>query len=1264
MVSHTETLSQTNPGPTQANRAPTRLTLCRYGADASSALRQAIERVRQTQPLATVTIVAPTLATGFSAKQELAWQSLLPEAAGSALGAASTSAKGVFGVRLFTPEGLGEHIVSICDPVAHVPRYSPKELLAALMQLDSRHFGMFAPMRQHPATYEVLIQTIQELERLPANSLAELHESPSPQIKDLLRLHATIHSHFQPAELQTQRRCSAASMLRHAIEILAGRNPQNQDSLWEYLGSLIIHLPQQLSSTEAKLLQVCQPAEIILGLTGVDSADETPLASLRKIDASLLATAEPTPADPILATPASAIPASAPPAPAIPASAPPTSLPRNPRYLPTAATTAVASAPTPADEVRLAVRSVATAIQAGFPADRLAIAYTANTPYKRLLYEHLEASRISFTHFSDLPLKERVAPKALLSMLDLLDNDFRRRDLMNLLASAPIAGDTADASAWNRISAEARIHQGASQWQERLDLYIDRRNREIELLKAADSEDETDSDSKIQAIKRSIAQATSLASFVRDFAKSLKAIQAAQTWQAKRSAVAQHLDKFMPAQRLREMGSGQISPSGASPSAASPDPALPSAASPNPTSPDSFEPLFETRAESEALAKLTEILNSLASLDDLHPNPTQHDFRLLLERELEAASGRQGNQNIGVLLTDTSKLLAGSFSHIWILGLVEGYLPRKIHEDSLLPESIRRQILDLETNASQLHKQQRHFLAALRLASQQLSLSYPRLNPLGGSTSLPSRWLLEVMESLSGDKVFAEDLDEYVAAGTADGTGARATAGTAAVPDIGADAGADIETSALELRFIPSYTADLNTLELPAREQEFNLATLLPHQDSQPSLQKHNLASRKPSFARGVEAHFARLSTEFTRFDGNLTAAFAKTGQPTTQPADPGQAAQPANPSQPTDPNNPDPNNPDPAGIFADPISATRLEKWAECPQRFFMESVLKLVGIEPLDSFAELSPLVKGNIIHQSLEEFFNEILKQGPLDPSHTWQPAEQDQLAAIAARHCQDAIDQFMFGPEVFHRQEQAGIQQELAEFLLQEAEFRRSNNSRPWGLEVAFGKDQPFEYELAPGISLRLQGRIDRIDVATGAGSSEQLIIIDYKSGKHNNGKKPYRFVDLSESNPDACGRKLQMPLYLKAAEQRVRNSNGSDSMAHAGAGAAESSPASTAPNAAVYWFVNKSAKYHQQRLDFSSETTAHLEQTLLTIHSQVSQGVFPAGLHADQSSRDSNCPWCNSDSFGLSRYATRLAAKTQDPQLLPWLQLAYPDQLAQ
>ena len=123
--------------------------------------------------------------------------------------------------------------------------------------------------------------------------------------------------------------------------------------------------------------------------------------------------------------------------------------------------------------------------------------------------------------------------------------------------------------------------------------------------------------------------------------------------------------------------------------------------------------------------------------------------------------------------------------------------------------------------------------------------------------------------------------------------------------------------------------------------------------------------------------------------------------------------------------------------------------------------------------------------------------------------------------------------------------------------------------PGGLRSASAKTSRLSMNWRQAFRSGCRGASTRVDVAAGAGAAEQfIIIIDYKSGKHNNGKKPYRFTDLSESNPDACGRKLQMPLYLKAAEQLVRSSNG------AGAGTptspaqtspAQTSPAQTSPN---------------------------------------------------------------------------------------------------
>jgi len=250
-------------------------------------------------------------------------------------------------------------------------------------------------------------------------------------------------------------------MLQKAQKLVEGMSSQSH--LWEYLGALVVYLPQQLSSTEGGLLRACQPDEIIVGLTGIETADELTLSSVAKIDPSLLESSS-FKSGLVAAQSVNC-------------------------YLPRAAQTVILSAPTPTDEVRIAIRGVVDAIKQGFPADQLAIAYTSAKPYRRLLYEHLESAHISFNHFSGMPLRERIAPQTLLAMLDLSDGDFKRLDLVNLLASAPIVESPSarlvPAAAWDRISSEARIHKDLDQWKERLDRYVTSRRLRIKTTGAA-----------------------------------------------------------------------------------------------------------------------------------------------------------------------------------------------------------------------------------------------------------------------------------------------------------------------------------------------------------------------------------------------------------------------------------------------------------------------------------------------------------------------------------------------------------------------------------------------------------------------------------------------------------------------------------------------------------------------------------------------------------------------------------------------------------
>lgn len=1256
--------ANSNPPPTASPAAP-QLTFCGYGPSSTEALHAAIERCRQDQPFRTVTIVVPSLALGFAAKKDLAWSSLR-----SGDGGGGATPNGIFGLRLFTPSGLAEHIISICDPSAHIPNYSNRELMAALMQLGEGRFGVFEKIRSFPNTYEVLSQAVRELDRLSDAAVAQLEESAGPQLLSLLALRKAVRSHFSGADNPIQRR-SSADTLAKAVELVGREShepaPKSEpapeptparSSLWEYLGAVLVYLPQQLSTGEAELLRACHVSEIIVGLTGIAAADEMPLKSVAKIDASLVAPPASDP-DPTSATPASATLASA---------AQPADSATSSSFRPRAAETVFMSAPTPADEVRLAIREATAAIQQGTPADQIAIAYTSASPYRRLLCETLQRSQIGFTHFLDMPLRERIAPRALLSMLALPDDGFKRIDLMNLLASAPIVagaagasgpttptgppGDLVPSTAWDRISSEARVYQGMDNWQTQIQAFIRSRQASKSLFEATEEED---SENRIRGIEADIRQARALLDFVKSMEASVSAVRQAKTWRDKVGAAKALLDEFLPEASLAspvDVASADVVSSASTPSASTPS--APTPPSHTPSSPSPPTPIEATRDllsdEKAAHKRLREILNSLASLDDVHPNPSSNDFRVLLDKELETASGRLGQQNVGILIADISTLLTGAFSHIWILGVAEGHLPRKIREDSLLPESTRKDTADLMSEVSRVYEQQRQFLAALQLASRRICLSYPRLDPLDTGTSLPSRWLLEVVEEMTGEQKFAQELDDFIwrrydgQAAETETEPASAAAPTTSEPAAAPEAAAPEPT----FIFIQSRTADLLSLKFPFQLQEYNLKSLISSRGIQAQMQNHELSQRNPGFARGLDAHYSRNSSEFTRFDGNLTQKFSQL------------ADQPNAGQAPTDP----------AGIFAEPISPTRLERYSECPHRFFAESVLGVRPLEVPDDFEGLTPLVRGSIIHKILEDFFKEVMgipnsdpgpasptasptppPKKPLAPDHSWTTQQRQRLVEITDSCCQEAIGKSLFGPEVFHQQEIDNIKAELLLFLDHEQEHRKLRNCSPIGMEIDISRQQAFTFQLEGEAALPLRGQIDRVDFDSATG---QLIAIDYKTGRHNSGFKPYRFEDLTEDNPTTHGRRLQMPMYLRAAEllyaRRIARTR-----------SRIDTPSTDIHDTAIYWFVNEASDFHRQELEFTEGTQDKIRGALTTIYQEITGGVFPPGFHSD-TAKSPFCLWCNPDGFGASKHTQQLELKSGEEQLEPWITLAYPDQL--
>jgi ATP-dependent helicase/DNAse subunit B len=215
--------------------------------------------------------------------------------------------------------------------------------------------------------------------------------------------------------------------------------------------------------------------------------------------------------------------------------------------------------------------------------------------------------------------------------------------------------------------------------------------------------------------------------------------------------------------------------------------------------------------------------------------------------------------------------------------------------------------------------------------------------------------------------------------------------------------------------------------------------------------------------------------------------------------------------------------------------SATKLEKYAECPFRFFVSEILK---VEPLESpDAQTDYRARGTLVHNVL----------CALHRQATEIQSESAQLtsAEISARFRELTAEQL--GRRVdetelekaFTRVEELLLEEWASAYAGQHEEYV-TRFGKQWDappvathFEVPFGQppeqagdaDQPRLDALtvgSPDRQIQIGGRIDRIDVGTTAGQ-KVFNIIDYKTGS------PPRFT----LDDVASGRSVQLALYLLA-----------------------------------------------------------------------------------------------------------------------------------
>jgi len=512
-----------------------------------------------------------------------------------------------------------------------------------------------------------------------------------------------------------------------------------------------------------------------------------------------------------------------------------------------------------------------------------------------------------------------------------------------------------------------------------------------------------------------------------------------------------------------------------------------------------FDAWVGAERDREAVA---EVLADLARLASVSPRAPWRDVEAVLEARFEWERLPVGPLTSGGVHVGALDAMAGlPFRVVAIPGLVEGGYPGVLRPDPFLLDAEREALVlaaapapraraharapaerqlslfDLEeedagaggppperlpTTQDRLLEARRMFHRALGQATERLILSYPRADPRTGRERLPSLFFVAAVSALEGRPVGAADLDALV--------------------------GED----------------DLDALPLEAALDASERDRIRVRRGGETAAD--TIAAGSLFFRGARQALRARWSNRFTAYDGLVAypgehreaARFAAEIRPRLDP------------------------------VSSEwPLSASRLATFAQCGFRYLLQYVIGLDAVLEPEERRRLEPLERGSLFHAVAERFLRERRDRGELPVRD--RPETRRRLMEMA----DEALASLVAGSPprftLLWERERARFRDGLAAWLDREA--AGAHRATPAHFEVAFGlsrevetsephQPEPLVVDLGDGRTLRVSGRIDRIDRR----SDGALVLRDYKTGR----------APRDEGGLFRGGRQLQIPFYVLAA----------------------------------------------------------------------------------------------------------------------------------
>ncbi|NTZ17290.1 PD-(D/E)XK nuclease family protein [Paenibacillus sp. JMULE4] len=201
-------------------------------------------------------------------------------------------------------------------------------------------------------------------------------------------------------------------------------------------------------------------------------------------------------------------------------------------------------------------------------------------------------------------------------------------------------------------------------------------------------------------------------------------------------------------------------------------------------------------------------------------------------------------------------------------------------------------------------------------------------------------------------------------------------------------------------------------------------------------------------------------------------------------------------------------------------LSASQLEKYAECPMRYFFQYVLEIRVKDQVtfDRTSWLKPNERGSLLHEVYRRYMTEISASNTMPITH-----DHARLLQIAEETILSYAERIPApSPHVFERERQAMLW-DVDVFYRMELQAKTAPRFFEQELIV---DGQPLHLELGEDMAITLRGIVDRIDQV----APHQYRIIDYKTGS----PRPYK-----ENGMFAGGTQLQHALYAMGTELWMR-----------------------------------------------------------------------------------------------------------------------------